>query len=58
MLLGPLDLTHHIWCLSIITDPIPEGEALLKVPIVNEYGWGPVDPEVALEDGEPSVGFE
>ena len=55
-LLDPLDLTHYIWCLGIDTDPIPEGDVLLEAPIAEEYGWGPIDPKIAPEDGEPVLG--
>ena len=55
---SPLDLTHHIWCLGIITDPVPEVEAFLEAPVTEEYRWGLVDPEVAPEDGEPVMEIE
>ena len=32
-----------IWCLLII--PNPEGDALLEVPVQDEYGWGPANQE-------------
>lgn len=54
-MLGPSDLTHHIWCLGIITNPILDGESLLEVPVADEDGWGPIDPEVAPEDGERTI---
>lgn len=39
---------------GIITNPIPEGEAFLEALLDNDYGWGPVDPNAVLEDGEPT----
>ena len=51
-----LDMTHHIWCLGIIIDLVPEGEAFPEALLANEYWWGRVYLEVALEDGEPALG--
>ena len=54
----PLDLTQHIWCLGIISGPIPEDDAHLEAPIVEAYEWGPVDPYTVSGDGEPTQGYE
>ena len=45
------DLTHHIWCLGIDTNPVLEGDEHLEVPLVDEYNWGPPDPKEEPEDG-------
>ena len=57
VLLGPLDLTYHIWCLSVITNPISEGGVLLEAPAVDEYVWGLVHPKEVPEDGKPTHGI-
>ena len=44
------------WCLGIDLDPVPDGDVLLEAPLAYEYGWGPVDPEVKLEDGVHLLG--
>lgn len=53
MLLGPLDLTHHVWCLGIDADPIAlEGETFLNAPLADECGWGLGDLVAMPDDGE------
>lgn len=41
-----------IWFLGIITNPIPEGEALNEVPYEDEYGWATGDVEPLPGDGK------
>ena len=48
-----LDLTH-LWCLSV--DPDPEDDLIVEVPVAGDYGWGPADKVVELEDGVPAQG--
>ena len=48
-----LDLTHS-WCLGI--DPDYEGDGLVEAPIARDYGWGPADQEVELDDRVPAMG--
>ena len=47
------DLTH-LWCLGLDLNPV--GDVYHEVPVVDEYGWGPVDLVVEPEDGAPAQG--
>ena len=48
-----LNLTLSL-CLGIDYDYT--GDALVEAPIAGNYGWGPADQEVALDDGAPAQG--
>ena len=48
-----LDLTQS-WCLGVDRDY--EDKVLVKAPVASDYGWGPADQEVELEDGVPAQG--
>ena len=50
-LVRSLDLTH-LWCLG--PDHDPASDAFYEAPVVGDYGWGPADQVVELEDGEPA----
>ena len=44
----------HYWCLGIYLDP--EDGKLIEGPVAGDYGWGPADQVVELEDGVPAQG--
>ncbi|XXG52581.1 hypothetical protein AAC387_Pa03g0875 [Persea americana] len=48
-----LDLTH-LWCLGLDLDPA--SDAYHEAPVVGDYGLGPVDQVVKLDDGAPAQG--
>ena len=52
-LVRSLDLTH-LWCLGI--DPHTEDDTIVEAPVARDYGWGPADQVVELEDRVPAQG--
>ena len=53
VLSGPLDLTHHVWCLGNDANPIAlKGEAFLNPPLAGECRWGLGNFVAVSDDGE------
>ena len=51
-----MDLTH-LWCLGLDPEFADDALALVEAPVAGDYGWGPADPDVELEGGEPIHGL-